>query len=359
MRPLTACALACAVFIAVFGVGLRAEAATVENIANLSGPNRQATLEAGARQEGVVVWSGNVGDDMREQLAKAFMKKYPYLRVEGQRMGGAQVLQRVLAEQTGKAPPRNDLVAGNAIVDLKRAGLAQSIRSPLIDALPKEFQEPQGLYAAYRYAYYGIAYNTALVNAAEAPHSYEDLLDPKWRGKIVWNHGQESGAPVLVTYFRRLWGEERATRYLQRLSKQIVATELGTPRETLDGVMTGKHYLMLGASLHQVAALRAAGASLDATMQDPVLARDNYLVLLKKAPHPHAAMLFIDFMLDREAQEILRGDQYYPANPDVDPPDVMMPYDPLRHGLKQFTVDDETLAQERAHSTARLREFFR
>lgn len=359
MRPLAAGARVCAVLIAVLTVGWPALAGTVETVASLSGPGRQAALEAGARQEGVVVWTGTVGDDMRDQLAKAFMRKYPYLRVEGQQLTANQALQRVIAEQTGKAAPRNDLVAGNALVELKKAGLAQPIRSPLIDALPKEFQEPSGLYAAYRYAYYGIAYNTALINPGQAPHSYDDLLDPKWRGKIVWNHGSESGAPVLITYFRRLWGEERAARYLQRLAQQIVSTELGSPRETLDGVLTGKHYLMLGASLHQVAALRAGGASLDATMQDPMLARDNYLVLLKKAPHPHAAMLFIDFMLDREAQEILRGDQYYPANPDVDPPDVMMPYDPLRHGLKQLTIDDETLAHERAKSTALLREFFR
>lgn len=358
MRPLATGAFACAVTIAVFFTGLTADAATVESLAALSGPDRQAVLEAGARKEGIVMWSGAVGDAMRDEIAKAFMRKYPYLRVDSQRLGNAQSLQRIIAEQAGKTP-RNDLIAGNALVELKKAGLAQPFRSPLIDALPKEFQEPNGLYAAYRYAYYGIAYNTALVNAGEAPHSYEDLLDPKWRGKIVWNHGSESGAPVLVTYLRRLWGEERATRYLQRLSQQIVSTELGTPRETLDGVLTGKHYLMLGASLHQVAALRAAGASIDANMQDPVLARDSYLVLLKRAPHPHAAMLLIDFMLDREAQEILRGDQYYPANPDVDPPDVMMPYDPLRHGLKQFTVDDDMLAQERPKSTELLREFFR
>jgi hypothetical protein len=55
----------------------------------------------------------------------------------------------------------------------------------------------------------------------------------------------------------------------------------------------------------------------------------------------------------------LRGEQYYPANPDVDPPEVMMAYDPLRHGLKQFTVDDAMLAEERARSTDMLREFFR
>ena len=86
MRPLAAGAFVCAVLITFLTAGGRADAATVETIASLSGPNRQAILEAGARQEGVVVWSGTVGADMRDMLAKAFMRKYPYLRVEGQRL---------------------------------------------------------------------------------------------------------------------------------------------------------------------------------------------------------------------------------------------------------------------------------
>ncbi len=359
MRPLAAGALACVAILTLLFTVQNAQAGSVESVAQLRGPERQSALEAGARHEGVVVWSGSVGDDMRAALSKAFTAKYPFLRVEGQRLGVTQSLQRAIAERSGKTPARTDLLAGNVLVPLRKAELAQAFRSPLVDALPKEFQEPNGLSAPYRFAYYGIAYNTALVNAADAPRNYEDLLDPKWRGKIVWNNGLESGAPVLITYFRRLWGEDRAGRFLQRLAQQIVRTELGTPRETLDGVVNGKSYVMLGASLHQVAALRAAGASVDATMQDPVLARDNHLVLLKSAPHPHAAMLFVDFLLDREAQEILRGDQYYPANPDVDPPEVMMPYDPLRRGLKQFTADDSLLAQERDRSISLLREYFR
>ena len=359
MRPLAAGALACAALLMLLFAVPRAESAAIETVANLTGPSRQAVLEAGARQEGVVVWSGSVGDEMRAQLAKAFTAKYPFLRVEGQRLGTSQAVQRAAAESGGKAAPRTDLLAGNLLVDLRRANLAQPFRSPLVEALPKEFKDPNGLSAPYRFAYYGIAYNTSLVNEKDAPRGYDDLLDPKWRGKIVWNNGLESGAPVLITYFRRLWGEERAARYLQRLAQQVVRTELGTPRETLDGVVKGKSYVMLGASLHQVAALRAGGASVDAAMQDPVLARDNHLVLLKSAPHPHAAMLFIDFLLDREAQEILRGDQFYPANPDVDPPEVMMPYDPLRHGLKQFTADDVMLSQERDRSISLLREYFR
>lgn len=359
MMPLAAGAFACVAMLTLSCAVPQAAAMSAESVAQLTGPQRQSILETGARQEGVVVWSGSVGDDMRAALAKAFIEKYPFLRVEGQRLGVTQSVQRATAEHGRKTAPRTDILAGNMLVSLRKAGLATPLRSPLIDALPKEFQEPNGLSAPYRFAYYGIAYNTALVSEADAPRSYENLLDPKWRGKIVWNNGLESGAPVLITYFRRVWGEDRAGRFLQRLAQQNVRTELGTPRETLDSVVTGKSYVMLGASLHQVAALRAAGASIEATMQNPVLARDNHLVLLRSAPHPHAAMLFIDFLLDQKAQEILRGDQFYPANPDVDPPEVMMPYDPLRHGLKQFTADDSMLAEERERSISLLREYFR
>ncbi|HEY4134917.1 MAG TPA: extracellular solute-binding protein [Alphaproteobacteria bacterium] len=333
-------------------------AETIETIANLTGAGRQQVLEDGAKREGSVVWSGGVGEEMRAALAKAFLAKYPFLKVESQRLVANTAAQRVVSEFSAKTS-RTDLVAGNYLVELKKAGLVQPFRSPQIDAQPQDFQEPNRLYGAYRFAYHGLAYNTKLVSDAEAPHSYEDLLDPKWRGKIVWNHSTDAGAPMLITYFRRLWGEDRAGRYLQRLALQAVATAPGSARETLDSVAAGKKSIMIGASLHQVAAMRAQGAPIDASMQDPVLARDNYLLLLKNAPHPHAAMLFIDFLLDHQAQEILRGDQFYPANPDVDPPEVMMPYDPLRHGLKQLTVTDEMIAAERGKSLSLFREYFR
>ena len=340
------------------GRGTGALAATVDEIANLTSPDRQAILEEGARREGVVTVIGGLSEEMRRGLFDAYRKKYPFIKTEGQRMGSAATLQRILAERRAKAT-RSDLVVSSLVVELKEAGILQPFRSPILESFPAELQEPDHLYGTYRLAYHGIAYNTKLVSDAEAPKSYEDLLDPKWKGKIVWNDSVSTGAPLLILYLRKIWGEEKTQAYLRDLAKQEIVTRPSSLRNVLDLLVAGEHAVMLNAAFHHVAGSRAKGAPVNATMQDPVLARNNYVLLLKDAPHPHAAMLLIDFLMDEEAQRLMGLEQYYPVNPAVPPLDEMIPFDPIRQQKKVFMVDDDLLFQEKARSTALFKQYFR
>lgn len=335
-----------------------AHAATIDEIANLTGPDRQSILEAGARREGAVTMIGGLSQDMRRELLAAFMKKYPFIEAGGQRMGSAATLQRVLAEQRSKSF-RSDLVVSSLVVELKQAGIVQPFRSPIIETFPPELQEPDHLYGSYRLAYHGIAYNTNLVSAADAPKRYEDLLDPKWKGRMVWNDSASTGAPLLILYLRKVWGEERTETYLRALAKQKIVTRPSSLRNVLDLLIAGEHAVMLNAAFHHVAASKAKGAPVDATMQEPVLARNNYVLLLKDAPHPHAAMLLIDFLMDEEAQRMMSLDYYYPVNPAVPPLDEMIPFDPIRQKKSVLLVDDDLLFQEKAHSVALFKKYFR
>jgi iron(III) transport system substrate-binding protein len=340
------------------GARLDAAALTIDEVANLTGPNRQAILEEGARREGAVIMIGGFNQDSRLKIYDAFVKKYPYIKPGGQRLGSAPTLQRVLAEHRAKSP-QSDLVVSSLVVELKQAGIVQPFRSPVLESFPAELQDPDRMSGTYRMAYHGIAYNTKLVSEAEAPKSYEDLLDPKWKGRIVWNDSQETGGPLLITYLRRNWGEEKTEAYLRELGKQNIVTRPSSLRNVLDLLVAGEHADMLNAAFHHVAGSRAKGAPVNATMQEPVLARNNYVLLLKNAPHPHAAMLMIDFLVDIEAQRLMGLEQYYPVNPAVPPLDEMIPFDPLRQNKKVFMVDDELLSQERSRSTALFKQYFR
>jgi iron(III) transport system substrate-binding protein len=327
-------------------------------VANLTGPDRQRILEEGARREGSVTIIGGLSQEMRVSLLEAFMKKYSFIKAEGQRFGSAATLQRVLAEHRAKSW-RSDLVVSSIVVELKEAGIVQPFRSPILESFPAELQEPDHLYASYRLAYHGIAYNTKLVSEAEAPKTYEDLLDPKWRGRIVWNDSASTGAPLLILYLRKIWGEAKTEDYLRKLGKQDIVTRPNSLRNVLDLLIAGEHAVMLNAAFHHVAGSKAKGAPVEATMQEPVLARNNYVLLLKGAPHPHAAMLLIDFLVDEEAQRLMSLEQYYPVNPAVPPLDEMIPYDPVRQKKKVFMVDDDLLFQEKARSTALFKQYFR
>lgn len=351
-------AMAGVVLAVSLGAGRQAMALTVEEIANLTGADRQAILEAGARREGTVVMVGGFNQDSRQKIYDAFQRKYPYLKPGGQRLGSAPTLQRTLAEHRAKTP-RSDLVVSSLVVELKQAGLVQPFRSPILESFPPELQDPDRMSGTYRMAYHGIAYNTNLVAPSEAPRRYEDLLDPKWKGKIVWNDSAETGGPLLITYLRRIWGEEKTEAYLRELGKQAIVTRPSSLRNVLDLVVAGEHAVMLNAAFHHVAGSRAKGAPVDATMQEPVLARNNYVLLLKTAPHPHAAMLMIDFLMDEEAQHLMGLEQYYPVNPAVPPPEDMLPFDPVRQHKTVLMVDDQLLSQERARSTALFKQYFR
>lgn len=339
-------------------MGRESEALTVEEVANLTGPDRRSVLEEGARREGSVALIGGLSQDMRAVLLAAFMAKYPFIKAEGQRFSSASTLQRILAEHRAKTP-RTDLVVSSLVVELKQAQLIQPFRSPILESFPAELQDPDHLYGSYRLAYHGIAYNTKLVSDAEAPKSYEDLLNNKWKGKIVWNDSAETGAPLLILYLRKIWGEEKTDDYLRRLSKQAIVTRPNSLRNVLDLVIAGEHAIMLNAAFHHVAGSREKGAPVNATMQEPVLARNNYVLLLKSAPHPHAAMLLIDFLMGEEAQRLMGAEQYYPVNPAVPPAAEMIPFDPIRQGKTVFTVDDNLLSEGKADATALFKRYFR
>jgi iron(III) transport system substrate-binding protein len=336
-----------------------AVARTVAEIADLTGPDRQKILEEGARKEGALLWIGGLNQKRaRRPILKAFKKKYPFIDAKGVRTGSRKALQRVLAEHRAKTP-RVDVINANVVVSLKKAGLVQAFRSPALDAYPKNEKDPNRIWATMRYSYHGVAaYNTDLVKAADAPKTFEDLLDPKWKGKMVWGDSAETGARYMITYLRRTWGEAKTLDFLKKLAKQKIVTRTSSIRNILDLVVAGEHHIMISPALHHVGGARKKGAPIEAAMVSPVLARNGYFMLMKSAPNPHAAMLLIDFILSEQAQKILKKARYFPAHPKVKPAKQMRPYQPRLKGLEQFTVDAEMMNANAKKSDEIYRKFF-
>ena len=339
--------------LAAVAAGPGARAMTVEEIATYSKPDRQQVLEAGARKEGEFLMLGGLNEKTATRpIIDAFRKKYPYIKGNAIRAGSSEGLQRVLAEHRAKTP-RVDLFFGSVIGDLKQAGLAQKIRSPILDSFPADRKDPQGYYATLRYSYHGVAaWNTNQVAAKDAPQSFEALLDPKWRGKMVMGDSNEAGFQLAITYMREVWGEKKALDYLERLSKQQVKVSSASIRNLLDLVIAGEYQMLVNPALHHIGQAKAKGAPIEGSMADPVVARNGYFVVLTTAPHPHATMLLVDFLLQEEAQNIIKQENFFPAHPDIEPLDEMKAYTPKAKGFKQFTADDEIMDRNAAESAA-------
>lgn len=343
-RPINRTLLSACLATAIIGVGIGdAFGRNVAEIANLSGPDRQKILIEGAKKEGkLTLYTSLIVNQAVRPIKKGFEKKYPFIALEYIRSNSSKLIQRLLTENRARAN-KADVVAGSTSAGLKRAQLLQSFNSPEMAAYPKNYIQEERLWVNVRFSYNGIAYNKKLVSEKDAPKSWEDLLNPRWKGKMVWGKSLETGGPLLIAHLRKLWGEDRAAAYFDKMAGQKVTTQAGSIRAILDLVVAGEYQIMVSAALHHVAISQKKGAKIGFSSPDPVIARPSHLQLIKAAPHPHAAMLFIDFLLSKEGQGILRKARYIPAHPKVDPLESMKRIVPRLNGLSERIYDPETV----------------
>ena len=122
----------CLIVALICGGAADAYALTTEEIANLTGPDRQKILEEGAKKEGELLWIGSFNEDNARPIVKGFMARYPFIKVNRVRTDSTQALQRVLAELRAKAP-HTDLITSSAVVELEQANAVQAFKSPVFE----------------------------------------------------------------------------------------------------------------------------------------------------------------------------------------------------------------------------------
>ena len=163
---------------------LMAAPATVAEIATYAGADRQSVLEAGAKREGtlLIYATGTQADPLYE----AFGKKYPFIKVESFKGDSPTVTRRVLEEYAASTYLVDTLdLAVAGLRPMMESGLLQPYRSPEQSKFVPTAIEPKGHWTIDYESYVGLGYNSKLISEAEAPKTYEDLLDPKWRGKMA------------------------------------------------------------------------------------------------------------------------------------------------------------------------------
>jgi iron(III) transport system substrate-binding protein len=316
------------------------------------GPDRQAKLVEGAKAEGeVVFYSAMIVNQALRPVSEAFMKKYPFIKVNYWRAESAGIFTKLSAEvRAGKVVA--DLVEGTGVGEaVVQAGFAQPYATPIIAEIPERYRDRNGLWTPTRRSFFGIGYNTKATSSADLPKTYEDLLDPRWQGRMAWHAGSASGADLFVTNLRMKWGEEAAHAYLRRLSSQSVISLSGaSARGLVDRVIAGELGLALNIFAHHPLISASKGAPVSTVLLDPVASTVGTMIVPKGARHPHAAMLMVDFVLSREGQQILSEAGYFPSRTDVPArADVMPIIDALSRVTEQF-VSPEALNQYTASS---------
>ncbi len=348
-------------FLAVAASASVARAQTPPAILTYQGADRQERLVEGAKKEGkLVLYSAMIVNQALRPITAAFQEKYPFVKMSYWRADSEDIMTKFATEYRANNIVGDVLEAGAAGALAVEAGYAQSMWSPEFAAIPEQRRDAKGLWAPTRMNYFAVAYNTRLVPADEAPRTYEDLLNPKWKGKMAWVTGTASAAPLFVTNLRTAWGEEKALDYLKKLSTQgIINYGSGTARSLVDRVMAGEFPIALQIYAHHPLISAGKGAPVATRMMSPTPSTSGTLVIPKGAKNVHASLLLLDFLLSKEGQKTLAQAEYLPVRDDVLPADIIKNVVPSVAGVTENAVAPEKMNAMTESSEKILQDLFR
>ena len=261
-------------------------------------------MVAAAEKEGKVVWYSSVDVKVAEGVKEAFQKEYPKIDDEVERTGSERVLQRINQEYQSNILNVDVVNSSDAshFIFWKQQGWLAKHTPPDAAKFPANGKDPEGYYFAWRSTLSPIAYNTNLVKEADAPKSYKDLLDPKWKGKLTKAHPGYSGTALTRTYalVKVLgWG------YFEQLAKQGVQ-QLQSTTATPKSIASGERAVMVDGNEYNIfieMQKKSPVKPVYATEGTPFVTSPT--AIFAKAPHPNAARVFQNFLYTPKIQQLI------------------------------------------------------
>lgn len=313
--------------------------------AGLASAEPSADMIAKAKAEGQVVWNtGMIIKQVVIPLVDGFKAKYG-IDVQYVESGdSANVLKLTSQAQAGKMEIDLFDSPGTSIPPLSAAGLIEPFVPDSMAKYPAMFRPASKLYSGIYALYLTTNYNTDLVKADEAPKTYQDLLDPKWKGKMVWTDTRGiSGPPGFIGNILMTMGDEKGMAYLKELSKQGIVRDPGNQRVVINKVISGEFPIGLMTYNHHSVISQGKGAPVAWVKMEPLVANLGVIAVVKNAPHPNAAKLFLEFMFSDEGQTIIAAAGYPPGDPDV--PAKNPSISPATGGFKTTLLTPEMSSQ--------------
>jgi iron(III) transport system substrate-binding protein len=276
--------------------------------ASAPSPITPALIEA-ARWEGKVSFYTALELPVAERFGKVFEAKYPGIAVRVERSGAERIYQRIAQEQGSRI---NAVDVANSTdpahyLDWKRNDwLAPYVPEDVAKHFPAEHRDPDGMYATVCAWLSVIGYNSSLVKPEDAPKSFGDLLDPKWKGKIVKGHPGYSGAILTVTF---LLVRELGWAFFEKLAEQKIM-QVQSAAEPPKKIQAGERAVMADGNDYNLTLLKDQGQPVEAVR--PTEGTPVIIVpcgIFRNAPNPNAARLFESFLFGAEAQQMF-GDAF-------------------------------------------------
>jgi iron(III) transport system substrate-binding protein len=276
-----------------------------------------------AKKEGEVVWYTTlIVNQLVRPVAAAFEKKYPGVRVQFSRANSTETAIKILNEAKAGKMQADVFDGTNTSEVLKKENLVEAWKPDSAKDWPAKVADPEGWWVATNVYVLTPGFNTELVKKGTEPKTYEDLLDPKWKGKLVWNGSvSTSGGPGFIGNVLSFMGEEKGMAYLRKLSSQKIANLHVSARQVVDQVIAGEYPIALQIFNHHTLISAKKGAPVDWIKMEPATVVLQVASVAKGAPHPNAAKLLLDYLVSDEGQEFFKKADYLPASPRVPAPD--------------------------------------
>lgn len=260
--------------------------------------SQDAKLIEAAKKEGQVIVYGTMSLEAANLLHTRLRDKYPFLDVKLNRLGSGKFAPRVLAEYRANKNLADILQTNSLTLHyIKKEGFMSNYLSPEDRFYPKAFKE-QGYWTTTNMNVHVLAYNTKLVPRDKAPKTYDELLNPAWRGKMLIDASDQWGALMF-----QIMGKEKAIRYMRGLAKQDVALRRESSAMRAQLISAGESPIDIDSTLGPVEDLKKRGAPIDWIALSPVPVVTSAHGIALNPPHPNAARLYLDFMLSREGQK--------------------------------------------------------
>jgi iron(III) transport system substrate-binding protein len=291
------------------------EGEAADAIYQYQGADRDKRLVEAARSEGTLVLYTSLATSESVPLTAAFEKKYG-VKVQLWRSVSENVLQRAVAEARARRFAVDVIETnGPELEALVREHLLAPFFSPYIADIAPSVVPAHRMWIGDRMEYFVVAFNTTKVRRDEIPASYEGFTAPAWRGRIALEANDEQWLGALI----KVWGEARAMAFFRKLvamkpdvrSGHILLAQL---------VVAGEVPVALTAYGPNAEALKRAGKPIDWEAVEPLIGRPEGIAVTHRAPHPHAALLFADFVLSPEGQQLFESLSRFPTSTKVKSP---------------------------------------
>lgn len=297
------------------------------------GTDRDARLVERAKREGSVTLYTSIAPTESMPLARAFEKQYG-IKVVLWRALSEQVVQRTINEARGRRHSVDVIETNGPEMEmLAREKLLGEAHSPYIADLPANVVPAHRSWFPDRLNFYVVGYNTTRIARSAIPATYDGFVDPKWKGQL----GIEATDAEWMATVIKLRGNDPGMSYFRRLAAQDLDVRRG---HILLATLVAAGEVPVGLSMYQsnILPLKRKGAPIDFVPVQPVVARPQGIGVARNAPHPHAALLFTDFVLSPVGQRLFESLGRVPASTKVKSELNNFPY---------VTIDPVTVLDER------------